>query len=38
MDNTVVVWLHILGPYFCLFVTLFGSFNINFDVKFNIGF
>ena len=23
--NTVVVWLHILGPYWCLFVALFGS-------------
>ena len=23
--NTVVVWLHILGPYLCLYVTLFGS-------------
>jgi len=21
----VVVWLHILGPYWCLFVALFGS-------------
>jgi len=23
--NTVVVWLHILGPYWCLSVALFGS-------------
>jgi len=23
--NTVVVWLHILGPYWCLYVALFGS-------------
>jgi len=23
--NTVVVWLHILGPYWCLYVVLFGS-------------
>ena len=23
--NTVVVWLHILGPYWCLHVALFGS-------------
>jgi hypothetical protein len=23
--NTVVVWLHILGPYWCLCVALFGS-------------
>jgi len=23
--NTVVMWLHILGPYWCLFVVLFGS-------------
>ena len=23
--NTVVVWLHILGPYWCLYVTLFGT-------------
>ena len=25
MDNTVVVWLHRLGPYWCLYVVLFGS-------------
>ena len=25
--NTVVVWLHILGPYWCLYVALFGSSN-----------
>jgi len=25
MVNTVVVWLHILGPYWCLCVALFGS-------------
>ena len=24
--NTVVVWLHILGSYWCLYVVLFGSF------------
>jgi len=23
--NTVLVWLHILGPYWCLYVALFGS-------------
>jgi len=23
--NMVVVWLHILGPYWCLYVALFGS-------------
>jgi len=23
--NTVVVWLHVLGPYWCLYVALFGS-------------
>jgi hypothetical protein len=23
--NTVVVWLHILGPYWCMCVALFGS-------------
>jgi len=23
--NTVVVWLHILGPYWCMYVALFGS-------------
>ena len=23
--NTVAVWLHILGPYWCLYVALFGS-------------
>ena len=23
--NTVVVWLHMLGPYWCLYVALFGS-------------
>jgi hypothetical protein len=23
--NTVVVWLRILGPYWCLYVVLFGS-------------
>ena len=23
--NTVVVWLHILGPYWCLYVAMFGS-------------
>ena len=23
--NTMVVWLHILGPYWCLYVALFGS-------------
>ena len=23
--NTVVMWLHILGPYWCLYVALFGS-------------
>jgi len=23
--NTVVVWLRILGPYWCLYVALFGS-------------
>ena len=23
--NTVVVWLHILGPYWCLYVALSGS-------------
>jgi len=22
--STVVVWLHILGPYWCLYVALFG--------------
>ena len=25
MVNTVVVWLHILGPYWCLYVALFSS-------------
>ena len=25
--NTVVVWLHILGPYWCLYVVLFSSSN-----------
>ena len=25
MFNTVVVWLHILGPYWCMCVALFGS-------------
>jgi len=25
MVSTVVVWLHILGPYWCLYVALFGS-------------
>jgi len=25
MVNTVVVLLHILGPYWCLYVALFGS-------------
>jgi len=24
--NKVVVWLHILGPYWCMCVVLFGSF------------
>jgi hypothetical protein len=23
--NTVMVWLHILGPYWCVYVALFGS-------------
>jgi len=23
--NAVVVWLHMLGPYLCLYVALFGS-------------
>jgi hypothetical protein len=23
--NTVVVWLHILGPYWCMYVVLFSS-------------
>jgi len=23
--NMVVVWLHMLGPYWCLYVALFGS-------------
>ena len=23
--NTVVVWLHMLGPYWCLYVAAFGS-------------
>ena len=23
--NKVVVWLHILGPYWCLYVALFGG-------------
>ena len=41
--NTVVVWLHILGPYWCLYVALFGSrltdcFNsCNFSVAAYIG-
>jgi len=25
MVNKVVVWLHILGPYWCMCVVLFGS-------------
>jgi len=25
MHQCVVVWLHILGPYWCVFVALFGS-------------
>ena len=25
--NTVVVWLHILGPYWCMCVALFGNIN-----------
>ena len=27
--NTVVVWLHILGPYWCMYVALFGSRQTN---------
>ena len=27
MDNIVLMWLHILGPYWCLYVVLFGSSN-----------
>jgi len=39
--NNVVVWLHILGPYWCMYVALFGSrgtcrgcFNVNLNSVF----
>jgi len=39
--NMEVVWLHILGPYWCLYVALFCSlllFYVNFNANINIVF